>query len=127
MAATAWGNVDRVHLLATIYLLRHLNDTFQKPSTNVLEDGIVSTRVLSLRQEQKLAETLAFLAATTDDPAKVSALVVEEMRDGKGMTIRMAVNNGGLQRVKDGFENLARILQSIAMEGCSARKSSLGS
>lgn len=37
-------------------------------------------RVFSLQREKELAESFAFLAATTDDPKKIVAVCVEEMR-----------------------------------------------
>jgi hypothetical protein len=92
------------------------------PSVNsITEPGIPdvtsSSRVLSLRREKELVEILAFLSATTDDPSKIVALCVEESQNGKALAVRMAVNNGGLVNVKEGFEKMARILERVATHG----------
>lgn len=82
-----------------------------------------STRkVLGLQREKELAESLAFLAATTDDPSKIVAACVEEGEAGKCLTIRLAVNNGGLDNVKIGFQRIARALERIAQAGQSSFK-----
>jgi hypothetical protein len=110
-------------LLAMVVLLHLLNDTPQVPSDNPFDDSSIpsdtfSTRVLSLKREKELAETLAFLAAYTADPKKVVALCIEEEDHGKAMTIRMAVNNGGLLKLQEGFQTVAGILERIAKRGC---------
>ena len=123
MTSAAWGTVDREQLLATILLLRLLNDTPQEPSDNLADQSLTkessgSGRFLSLRREKELVEVLAFLAASTGDPSRVVALCVEETKTGTGLIIRMAVNNGGLENVRAGFQRMASILERIADRGC---------
>jgi len=122
MAATAWGRVERERLLGRIILLQLLNETFEKPSENSINelnirDETSSARVLSLRREKELVEILAFLSASTDDPSKVMAACVEEGHNSNALVVRMAVNNGGLESVKDGFEKMARVLERAATQG----------
>jgi len=117
-----WWKVEYQQLLAEIVLLWLLNETPIPPSENPIHDSIasnntISPRVLSLKREKELAESLAFLAGITDDPKKVVALCIEEEQDGKGMTVRLAVNNGGLDNVRNGFQRFAGILQSISKKG----------
>lgn len=77
--------MDHAHLLQKIILLQLLNRTQEKPTEKILSDsrlreGGSSVRVFSLQREKELAESFAFLAATTDDPKKIVAVCVEEMR-----------------------------------------------
>lgn len=74
----------------------------------------LTKRVLSLQREKQLAESFAFLAATTNDPKKIVAACVEESKKGRCLIIRLAVNNGNLDNVKAGFERMARALERIA-------------
>ena len=70
-----------------------------------------------MKRERELTETLAFLAAYTDDPKKVVALCIEEEMHGKGMLIRLAVNNGDLKYLQEGFQKLAVMLEKLAKKG----------
>jgi len=121
MNPLTWRKVEQ-QTLAKIVLHQLLNDTPEPPSENAIHDSISSNntsspRVLSLKREKELAEALAFLAGNTDDPKKVIALCIEEEPDGKGMTIRLAVNNGDLENVQNGFRRFSDILQSITKKG----------
>ena len=112
----------RKQLTESIALLSKLTDTPERPTENSIADYLqrnndTHNRALSLPREKEIAETLAFLAATSDDPRKVTALCIEERLEGRGLVIRLAVNNGGLVRVKQGFENIASILERIACYG----------
>jgi hypothetical protein len=118
MAIPALGAVQLEQLLGRIVLLQLLNDTPQPPSENHIPRTSVSSRVLSLKREKELTEILAFLAAYTDDPKKVVALCIEEETHGKGMIIRLAVNNGDLTSLQEGFQRLAAILERLAKQGC---------
>jgi hypothetical protein len=119
---SALGGVQPEQLLAMVVLLQQLNETPQPPSDNFIDsssstDTPSSSRVLSLKREKELAETLSFLAAYTDDPKKVVALCIEEEKDGKGLIIRMAVNNGDLERLQKDFQRVAEILKRLALRG----------
>ena len=74
-------------------------------------------RVMSLQREKELAESLAYLASWSDDPAHIVAVCTEEMSDKGGIIINLAVNSGSLERVEEGFQKLARILEKTARIG----------
>lgn len=71
-------------------------------------------RILSLKHEKDLAESLVYLAASTDDPKKIVALYLEEGTDHKCLHVRMAVNNGHLDKVEKTFSKLGSILENVA-------------
>lgn len=114
---------DRLQDLQTkIVLLEALNNTPADQAEKYLDgaahnDSDSVTRVLSLSREINLTENLAFIASATDDPGKVLALAIEEEENGKGMNITLAVNNGGLENVRIGFEKIAKILQDVCKQG----------
>lgn len=125
MSSRAWRDVDQAHLLHKIILLQLLNNTPEKPSEMSMNEWSaqtdnITTSVLGLQREKQLAESFAFLSATTDDPKKIVAACVEESEKGMCLIIRLAVNNGNLDDVKAGFENMARALERIARAGQSS-------
>jgi hypothetical protein len=73
-------------------------------------------RALTLAEEERLAGVFVFLASTSTDPRKVTALCLEESSDHRALTIKLAANHGDLTDTKLHFENIARIL-SAAREG----------
>lgn len=122
MRSHGWRNIDQAHLLQKIILLQSLNRNPEKPSVislselNTQNDGL-SERILNLQREKELAESFAFLAATTDDPKKVVAACVEEGDKNECLTVRLAINNGSLDHVIAGFERMAKILERVARTG----------
>ncbi|KAK4116494.1 hypothetical protein N656DRAFT_692707, partial [Canariomyces notabilis] len=77
-------------------------------------------RLLSFRQEQRLAEVLAFISGISDDPTRVVALCVEELAIGKGIRVVIAINKTGpesgsdiLQRIQNGLKNLFSHLAQV--------------
>ena len=99
-----------------------LNEVPEKPCENKLGDlesreGMSSGRSLTLQREKELAESFAFLAATTDDPKKIVAACVEEDKASGCITVRLAVNNGGLDNVKAGFEKMSAIFKQATKRG----------
>lgn len=77
-------------------------------------------RLLQFEQEERLAGTLAFLSGVSDDPSHVIALCTEELADGKGIRIVVAINKKGpesgdcvLERIKKGLENIFGHLSRI--------------
>ena len=122
MSPHKWREVDHAHLLQKIILLQMLNEVPEKPYENTLV-GLKSredespARTLTLQREKELAESFAFLAATTDDPKKIVAACVEEDEAKRSMTVRLAVNNGGLDNVKAGFEKMSEILKRATQRG----------
>lgn len=117
-----WWNIDQAHLLQKIILLQLLNRTPKEPSEiNLLEwkhgECDFPERILDLQREKELAESFAFLAATTNDPKKVVAACVEEGEDQACLTVRLAINNGNLDHVIAGFERMAKIFERFARTG----------
>ena len=60
---------------------------------------------------------MAFIASTTDDPAKVIAVCIEEGTDGKSMAIKLAVNTGVLDNVVLGLRGIADLLHKANHQG----------
>lgn len=117
-----WGNIDQAHLLQKIILLQLLNRTPKEPSeVNLLEwktrGHEFPGRILDLQREKELAESFAFLAATTNDPKKVVAACLEEAGDQACLTVRLAMNSGNLNHVVAGFERMAKIFERFARAG----------
>lgn len=122
MTPRRWSHVDRTHLLQKIILLQLLNQTPEKPSeTNLSEwkaqEAKNTERVFDLQREKELAESFAFLAATTDDPKKVVAACVEEGEEKGCVTVRLEMNHGNLDRVVAGFERMGKNLEEVARRG----------
>ena len=76
-------------------------------------------RVLGIDEERGLLEAWTFLASTTDDPRKVVAIAIEELKLDRGLAIRLASNHGGLLRLQQGLQHLASILENVAQCGLS--------
>jgi hypothetical protein len=113
------SEADRAHLIQKIILLHSLNDTLEKPSEIRAEDFLrqnasLPPRILSLERERAIVESFTFLAATSSDARRVLAACIEEGKRGDDLTIRMAVNNGGLEAVREHFRSMANILESVA-------------
>ena len=104
-------------LLGNITLLKILTETPEIPKENSSPQHSDAQRCLSFRREQALAESLAFLAARTDNVDRVMAVCVEEDADQMGLTIRIAANSGDLADVEAGFKTMAGILAHAALGG----------
>lgn len=122
MSAHDWCEDDHAHLLQKTNLLQLLNEIPEKPHENKIlnsnsREGGSSGRSLTLQREKELAESFAFLAATTDDPKRIVAACVEEHAVKGGMTVRLAINNGGLDVVKTRFEKMSKILKRATQSG----------
>jgi hypothetical protein len=105
-----WGSeITRVALEQSICRLRQLDQLPERPRENpvVLHDD--PTRLLGVTRERPIASNLAFLSAVSDDSLKVMAVCIEEHRNSKGCTIRIASNTGDLSVVTAGFRRLARV------------------
>ena len=76
-----------------------------------------SSQFMSIERERDIVSNLAFLAATTDDPLRVSAVCLEERPDNQGIVIRIASNNGDLLEVREGFRRIAGALECAASQG----------
>lgn len=122
MPSQGWRNIDQAHLLQKIVLLQLLNRTPEKPSEIKLSElkareDESTERILDLQREKELAESFAFLAATTNDPKKVVAACVEEGEEKGCLTVRLAINKGNLDHVISGFERMAKIFERVARTG----------
>ncbi len=105
-------------LLIAIGLLYMLNEhpslpLLEQPSS-LLEksDKDVHGRMLSFSDEERLTGAFCFLASTTKDPRKISALCLEESVNSASLTIRIAANWGDLSRVTDGLRKLIAIMKT---------------
>lgn len=85
--------------------------------------------VLSLEEENRLAESIAFLANDCDDVDHIPAVCVEQGSTNASLNILLAVNclsgqSGlqSLQRLKNGFDEIFHILQDVE-HGTSVRSS----
>lgn len=122
MPSHGWQNIDQAHLLQKVVLLQLLNRTPEKPSeisVSDLEakDDSLFKRSISIQHEKELAESFAFLAATTNDPKKVVAACVEEGEKNRCLIVRLAINNGSLNHVIVGFERMAKIFKRVVQAG----------
>lgn len=115
---------DHQRLRQKIILLELLNGTPERTSTvkptiqeAPFSPGTAFRRELDFCEEKKLAESFAFLAATTSDPRRVVATcVTEKAGEKKGLTVHLAANRGNLDPVKEKLEKLGGILQHVAEE-----------
>jgi hypothetical protein len=73
-------------------------------------------RSLTLREERRLSEAFALLAANSDDPGRVAAACVEEHRLKQLLTVKLSVNKGELNAVKKSLDKIALILQRISRQ-----------
>lgn len=116
----SWGNVPRQHLMETIVILWTLNEV---PGGHKVNEAAQvpaessGTRQLTFDREKSVVEILAFLSGTSDDPAKVMAVCVEENLAGDGLTVRLASNSGNCGDIVLGFERIAKILEQSSRRG----------
>jgi hypothetical protein len=105
-------------LLIAIGLLFMLNPypsppLLKQPSSPVEKsDKDVKGRLLSFSDEERLTGAFCFLASTTKDPRKVSALCLEESVDSASLTLRIAANWGDLSRVIEGLRKVIAIMKT---------------
>ena len=120
MGSSFLGNVSRERLKHNITILWALNEIQEIEQENQLRPDIEPhARHLSAEREREIADNLAFLCATSDDPLKVRAVCLEEEPNTLGVIVRLASNTGGLLTVKHGLERIARIMQRAARRGLS--------
>ena len=114
-----WDQACCQRMAENITLVQLLDSEPGDPAENELPSRLEDTSAyqLSLEKERTLAEHLAFLSGSTPDPHRVTAVCIEEEPSGRSLTVRMAINNGSLDREKLAFERIARILERIALQG----------
>ena len=115
MVKLSSGQNVQKRLVENITLLWTLCKVSDHSKENQIRGGHDEGRQLSLDRETQLAESFAFLSATTDDKRRVMAVCIEEDADKIGMTIRLASNTGDLSRVTQGFNSIARTLEQAAL------------
>lgn len=72
---------------------------------------------LCLRDEQRLADDLAYVAASREGGKAVSAVALEEHLRPPGLTIRLAANRSIPEQVPKQFHALLRLLRARAGRG----------
>ncbi|KAI9781707.1 MAG: hypothetical protein M1816_002204 [Peltula sp. TS41687] len=72
------------------------------------------SRQLTFKRERDLVDHLAFLSAFRDDADKVIALCVEEHQKPEGLIIRIAMNTGDLEPVKEWLARIVGLLEPVA-------------
>ena len=108
-------------LRESIAMLYTLNKVPGAPMDNDITNyktncSYMGSRSLDLLREKQLAQTLAFLIATTDDPYKVAALCLEEIAHDS-LVIKLSANHGDLARTSQDLNVIMDILQGIAAKG----------
>ena len=72
------------------------------------------SQTLDLGTERTLADDLAFIAVYAKEAKTVSAVAVEELRDGQGLIISLAANQGVALRTQDAFRSIFQRLSACA-------------
>ncbi len=117
MSSSSFNHLSRQRLVENITLLWTLNEIPEQPKDNIFrceEDG---TRQLTLERERQLADSFAFISASTDNMLRVMAVSIEEDTDGHGITIRVASNTGDLSSMKEALGDIAKTLEKAATRG----------
>ena len=108
---------SRTRLMENITLLKTLNEIIELPRENTAHEDDDSSRQLSIDREKTIADLLSFLSATHDDNSKIMAVCIEESPGHKHLTIRIASNTGDCAYVRDGLNEMARILERAHSRG----------
>ena len=110
-------------LMKAVTLLYMLNQFPESPKDNQLSQALSTLSTLPtlyqlpFQREKEIVDNLAFLSATTNDSTKVMGVCLEEARDRRSCTIRLASNTDGLDEVVYGFKLIAKILEQAASRG----------
>lgn len=114
MSSLYTNHATRQRLVENITLLWTLDEIPEEPKNNVLLRGDDRTRQLTLERERQLADSSAFISASTDNMLRVMAVSIEEDADEDGITIRLASNTGDLSSMKEALDDIARTLEKAA-------------
>ena len=117
MSNLSCSHTARRHLIETITLLWTLTEVPEQPKENKLDCINDKAKQLTVERERQLADSFAFISASTDDMLRVMAVCIEEDPDQGGMTIRLASNTGDLSGITEGFKGIACTLQKAALKG----------
>jgi hypothetical protein len=110
-------NVHSKRLMENITLLRTLKEIIELPRENPLHVDEDNWRQLPIEHEKTVADLLAFLSATHDDNCKIMAVCLEESLDHNQLTIQISSNTGDCLYVKNGFDEIAQILEKAHSRG----------
>jgi hypothetical protein len=83
--------------------------------------------VLKCRDELHIADHIAFLAQSKEGAKTVSAVALEEHREGHELIIRVAANQTPSQGVVLGLKNIMNTVQAYAVTGMSLPIRDIGS
>ncbi len=114
MSSLYTNHATRQRLVENITLLWTLDEIPEEPKNNVLLRGDDRTRQLTLERERQLADSFAFISASTDNMLRVMAVSIEKDADEDGITIRLASNTGDLSSMKEALDDIARTLEKAA-------------
>ncbi|KAL9597552.1 MAG: hypothetical protein Q9219_005054 [cf. Caloplaca sp. 3 TL-2023] len=97
-----WKGLDKPKFRQTIIALAtETNEVPTDPKSYTkdgrrsnISSGAQAARTLSFEDEQRLADDLAYLAASQEGVGTVTAVVVEELSEPPGLLIRIAANEG---------------------------------
>lgn len=117
MSDLSFGQTTRKRLVENITLLWTLNEVPESPKENKLSCENDEAQQLTPEREKQLADSFAFISASTDDMLRVMAVSIEEDFDKRGMTIRLASNTGDLSRITEDFNGIANTLEKAALRG----------
>lgn len=122
MRSSSWHGTDRQRLRENIVLLEMLGkepgESAENPIPHHLtQESNEDLRQLSFIRERDLVDNLAFLSASSEDAKEVMAVCVEENPSAQELRIRVAMNAGDLQPVKDGLTRITAILERAARQG----------
>ncbi len=73
--------------------------------------------ILSSGEEQHLVDHIAFLAQDKDGADHVTAVTVEENREGQSLTFRVAANQTPSRQTIEGLKEIFRVLEAYAKKG----------
>ena len=114
MSSSSSNHANRQRLVENITLLWTLNEIPEQPRENVPCHENDGSRQLTPERERQVADSFAFISASTDNMRRVMAVAVEEEADGKGMTIRFASNTGDSSSLKESLGDIATTLEKAA-------------
>ena len=115
MARLSSSQEIQKRLVENITLLWTLCKVPGKPKDNDIHVGHDEGRQLPRDRERQLADSFAFISATTDNMEQVMAVCIEEDPDKEGMTVRLASNTGDLSDVTQGLKDIARTLEQASL------------
>lgn len=113
-----WGShVSRELLLQKITLLSILGPVRKGPKEYTLTSSPNQERKLSVDQEAEIVRNLSFLCCRRKDPLSVTAVCIEEVQDGQGLIVRMAVSGDVTIHAETGLKHICSVLEQASRCG----------